>query len=202
MQQRTWRRRNYFVRKEFQGRYVLRSFLTILIGAVIFTAIFSLFSSHTITVTYEGSVLRIDRTPRALLVEILRTYGVYIFLLGLGISIVSLFLSHRIAGPLYRLEKSVEEITKGNLDFRITLRRKDEAKELAASMNSMIRELSGRIGDIKKKADIVQGTIHSLSERARDEKVVAPEIREGVSEAMQSMEDLKKTLSFFKLHKG
>ncbi len=202
MQQRTWRRRNYFVRKEFQGRFILRFFLTILIGAVVFTAIFSLFSSHTITVTYEGSVLRIDRTPKALLVEILRTYGVYIFLLGLGISIVSLFISHRIAGPLYRLEKSVEEITKGKLDFKITLRRKDELKELAASMNSMMRELSGRIGDIKREADIVQGALLGLSESAKGEKVVTAEMREGVSEAVRSMEDLKKTLSFFKLHKG
>ncbi len=201
MQQRTWRRRNYFVRKEFQGRFVLRFFLTILIGAIVFTAIFSLFSSHTITVTYEGSVLRIDRTPKALFVEILRAYGVYIFLLGLGISIFSLLLSHRIAGPLYRLEKSVEEIAKGNLAFKITLRRKDELKELAALMNSMIRELSGRVRDMKEKADLVEGAIHSLSESSEDEKVVGPEIRKGVSEAVKSMEDFKKTLSFFKLHK-
>ncbi len=138
MQQRTWRRRNYFIRKEFQGRFVLSFFLTILVGAVIFTFIFSIFSANTITVTYEDAILKVDRTPKALAVEIVRTYGVYILLLGLGISLVSLFLSHRIAGPLYRLERSVEEITKGNLYLKITLRRKDELKELATSMNAMI----------------------------------------------------------------
>jgi methyl-accepting chemotaxis protein len=201
MQQRTWRRRNYFIRKEFQGKFVLSFFLTIFVGAIIFTFIFSIFSAHTITVTYEDAILKVDRTPKALAVEIVRTYGVYILLLGLGISLVSLFLSHRIAGPIYRLERSVEEIAKGNLSLKITLRRKDELKELATSMNAMIGALSGQVRDIRGRTDAVENALLKLSERLKDEEVTSGEIRGIASEAVRSMEDLKKTLAFFKLDK-
>ncbi len=201
MQQRTWRRRNYFIRREFQGKFVLRFFLAILIGAVIFTLIFSLFSAHTITVTYEDSTLKIDHTPRALFVEIVRAYGVYIFLLGLGISLVSLFLSHRIAGPVYRLEKTLEEVATGNLSQRITLRKNDDLKELATSTNKMIRVLSGRIEGLRDDAAVAEGKLRKLLEKLDDETAGPNEIRKIASDAARSIEDLKKTLFFFKLDK-
>ncbi|HWR57575.1 MAG TPA: methyl-accepting chemotaxis protein [Thermodesulfovibrionales bacterium] len=201
MQQRTWRRRNYFISKEFQGRFVLRFFLAILAGAVVFTLIFSIFSAHTITVTYEDSILKVDRTPKALAIEIVRTYGVYIVLLGLGISLVSLFLSHRIAGPLYRLERSVEELTKGNLSFNITLRRKDELKELAASLNEMIRVLSDQIRDIKIRAGVIEKEVLKMSGASNEKGGAAGETGESLSEAIRAVEDLKQSLSFFKLDK-
>lgn len=199
MQHRTWRRRNYFIRKEFQGKFVLRFFLTILIGAVLFTVIFSLFSANTITVTYEDSVLKIDKTPRALFVELVRAYGVYIFLIGLGISLVSVFLSHRIAGPVYRLEKTIEEVAKGNLALRITLRRKDELKELATSINGMMSTLSDRIRDVKDRACALEREMVKLWEGVRDEAEEPGGIREIASKALRSTEDLKRTLTFFRL---
>ncbi len=201
MQQRTWRRRNYFIRKDFQGKFVLRFFLTILIGAVIFASIFSLLSANTITMTYEDAILKVDKTPRALFVEIVRAYGVYILLLGLGISLVSLFLSHRIAGPVFRLEKTLEEMAKGNLSLRITLRRKDELKELATSMNGLMSSLSERIRDVRGRADTVEAEVLKIAERVKNETAGSGEIGEIASGAVRSIEDLKKALSFFKLDK-
>ncbi len=202
MQQRTWRRRNYFVGKDFQGRFILRFFLTILIGAVIFTAILSIFSAHTLTVTYEDSYLRLDRTPKALLLQIVRAYGVYIVLLGVAISVVSLFVSHRIAGPLFRLERSVEEITKGDLSFRITLRKKDELKELAALMNTMLDTLSGRLKEARSYADAAQSEMTVLSGQVREIGGASKEMGERISGAMDSIENLKKALSYFILDKN
>jgi len=202
MQQRTWRRRNYFIGKDFQGRFILRFFLTILIGAIVFTAILSIFSAHTLTVTYEDSYLRLDRTPKALFFQIIRAYGVYIVLLGVVISVVSLFLSHRIAGPLFRLERSVEEITKGNLSFRIILRKKDELKELATLMNTMVETLSGRLKEVRRYADAVHGEMTGLSAKVTEGSTSAKEIGERISEAVNSIENLKKSLSFFTLDKG
>ncbi len=201
MQKRTWRRRHYFIRKDFQGRFVLRFFLAILLGALIFTIILGVFSSHTLTVTYEDSYLRVDRTPKALFLQILRAHGAYILILGVAISIVSVFLSHRIAGPLYRLEKSVEDISKGNLSFRINLRRKDEVKELANLINGMIDTLSGRIQDIRLHTDAVRKALAGLSEDLAAEGAASERIRELLEKALDSVENLEKALSFFNLER-
>lgn len=202
MQQRTWRRRHYFIRKDFQGKFVLRFFLAILIGAIVFTAILSIFSAHTMTVTYEDSALRLDRTPKALFLHIVRAYGVYILVLGVVVSVFSLFLSHRIAGPLFRFERSAEEITKGNLAFCIILRKNDEGKELAGLMNTMITSLAGHMRDMRQQADAAYGELEGLSERLADGQLSPGEMRERISEAMNSMEDLKQSLSFFTIDKG
>ena len=202
MQQRTWRRRNYFIRKDFQGKFMLRFFLAILIGAMVFTTILSIFSAHTMTVTYEDSALRIDWTPKALFLHIVRAYGVYILVLGVVVSIVSLFLSHRIAGPLFRFERSVEEITRGNLTLHITLRKKDEGKELAGLMNTMVTTLSGHIRDVRQQADAAYGELESISHQLGGGQLSPGEMRERISEAMNSIENLKKTLSFFTTDKG
>ncbi len=202
MQQRTWRRRNYFIRKDFQGKFVLRFFLAILIGAIVFTTILSIFSAHTMTVTYEDSSLRLDRTPKALFLYIVRAYGVYILVLGVVVSVFSLFLSHRIAGPLFRFERSAEEITKGNLAFCIILRKNDEGKELAGLMNTMITSLAGHMRDMRQQADAAYGELEGLSERLADGQLSPGEMRERISEAMNSMEDLKQSLSFFTIDKG
>ena len=58
--------------------------------------------------------------------------------------ILSIFLSHRIAGPLYRLKKSTEEVSRGNFDQRIAFRKNDHFIELQDTFNEMIQHLSVR----------------------------------------------------------
>jgi methyl-accepting chemotaxis protein len=202
MQQRTWRRRNYFIRKDFQGRFILRFFLAILIGAAVFASILSVFSAHTMTVTYEDFRLTVDRTPKALFLHIIRAYGVYIVLLGIVASVISLFLSHRIAGPIFRFERSVEEITRGNLSFRIALRSKDEGKELAELMNTMLDTLSGRLREISRHADAARSGIAGLSQGTEEGAMSPEELKGHISETAKSIESLRECLSFFTLDKG
>lgn len=193
--QRTWKRRNYFVKQDFQGRFILRFFLTILLSAIVFTIILSIFSAHTITITYKDSFLRIEKTPKALFYEIIRAHGLYIFLIGVGISTLSLFLSHRIAGPLYRFEKSIEEIIRGNLSFRIKLRKKDEAKELAESINRMIETLSSHLLQIKAITDDIEANLLETKKVIEEQKGGAVE---SLDRTVQTLEELKKALSYFK----
>jgi signal transduction histidine kinase len=55
-------------------------------------------------------------------------------------------LSHRFAGPIYRLEKDLEDIAKGNFSMRIKFRKKDELKSIAEGINKMLDEIEKRIG--------------------------------------------------------
>jgi hypothetical protein len=47
-------------------------------------------------------------------------------------------ISHRIAGPLYRLHKSIELLQKGDLDCKIKLRDKDYLMETADMFNQLV----------------------------------------------------------------
>lgn len=74
--------------------------------------------------------------------QVLMLLGV-LQLLFLGITfMLSIFLSHRIAGPLHKLRRSMEEVSRGNLDLRITFRKNDHFTELQDTFNDMIQHLS------------------------------------------------------------
>ncbi|MFN3480951.1 MAG: HAMP domain-containing protein [Thermodesulfovibrionales bacterium] len=102
---------------------------------------------------------------------------------------MSLFLSHRIAGPLYRFEKSIEEIIKGNLSFRIKLRKKDEAKELAEAINRMIETLSSYLSQIRAITDDIETNLLETKKAIEEQKSGAVE---SLNKTTQALEELKK----------
>ena len=66
----------------------------------------------------------------------------------------SIYLSHKIAGPLYRIQWGLEELQKGNVDTRIKLRQGDEARFMAEQFNETATALDitfGRIRNILKE---------------------------------------------------
>ena len=150
---RTWRRRNYFIKKDLQGRYIFSFFIFVIAGSFFFTIIFSLLSADTLTIEYRNYDLRLGKTPIILLREILSANWIFILAGGLLVVIASMMLTHRFAGPVYRFERSLEEMLKGNLDFEIRLRSGDEAKELALLLNELAASLSCRLREIRELAD-------------------------------------------------
>lgn len=62
-----------------------------------------------------------------------------------GTSAVAIWLalrqSHRLVGPAHRLQKSLERIRHGELDFEVTLREADELAGLAEELNRLLAYL-------------------------------------------------------------
>ena len=56
----------------------------------------------------------------------------------------ALVLSHRIAGPVYRLLDAMERVSQGEKGFRVTLREKDFLPEAADKFNEMLAALERR----------------------------------------------------------
>jgi len=75
--------------------------------------------------------------------------NIYIFILAIvAVLLFSwriLILSHRLAGPIYRLERDLKDIAKGNFSIRIKFRKKDELKSIAEGINSILDEIEKRI---------------------------------------------------------
>lgn len=144
------RRRNYYIDKEFQTIFILKFCSLIAIGSIISGLIIYAMSRATVTTTFENSRLTIKSTADFILPAVLLSGAVVIVLIGLATIIMTLFISHRIAGPLYRLDKDVQEITAGNLRVVFRLRAGDELKPLVKSMNDMTDALRARITEAKK----------------------------------------------------
>ena len=73
-----------------------------------------------------------------------------------------LVISHRLAGPLYRFEKELREIGEGDLTRDIRLRKEDQIRDMADSLNKMSAQLREKIFAIQNE---VEQLIESASEQ-------------------------------------
>lgn len=142
---RTYARKHYFIKRDFQTRVILKFCLLLLMGLVISAVLLVFFSQGTLTSSFQHSRLVIENTSQAILPVILYTSLITLALLTVATIFVTLFISHRIAGPLFRFEKELKEIGDGNLTKQVMLRKKDQTAELAESINSMVNALREKV---------------------------------------------------------
>jgi methyl-accepting chemotaxis protein len=121
--------------------------------------------------------LVIEATSRAILPGLVITNLITVILITAAAAAVMIFVSHRIAGPLYRLEKEIRRVGEGDLSVRVALRRKDQIGELAQALNQATSSVHSKL-------------LH-LTEQLEEAKVVAAR-EEGCQETLARLEELEK----------
>ena len=168
-QERTYKRKQYFIKKDFQFKFILKFCFIILIGAILSTGLLFLFSQDTLTSSFQQSRLVIKNTSLAILPALIYTNLITLVLITLSTIAVTLFVSHKIAGPLFHFEKELKEIEKGNLTQSIKLRKKDQATDLADSLNKMTSSLHEKVLDIRT---VVENLIESASRQNAPQELI------------------------------
>jgi len=145
-----WRRRNYLVRRRFQVRFITllllqMSVILASIGLVVFTHS-SEVNGIAANIPFAGGV---NRT--ALLAEVVdNAHGFYVrslVLLGFTTLLMVLFgllASHRLAGPLFKLERYLNTVADGDYSQKIAFRRQDFLDDFATQINSTMESLEDR----------------------------------------------------------
>jgi len=67
--------------------------------------------------------------------------------------LVTLLVSHKIAGPMFRFEKDLERVARGDLKFKFHLRDGDQLADVVSSLNLMVDNLNNSLGIIKADTD-------------------------------------------------
>lgn len=136
-----FRRRRFITKKGLQFRYIglvfgLAVLASLVTGWTVFATGWYFFGEKLASVYPQGRLLYVFKATNMALIRNLLLISPLIFIMGL-------FFSHRIAGPVYRIEKTLSEIAKGNLSMRIKLRGGDELVDLADMINSLTENLAG-----------------------------------------------------------
>jgi methyl-accepting chemotaxis protein len=164
-----YKRRHYFIKKGFQFKFIVKFCLIILIGVIISTGLLFLFSQGTLTSSFQQSRLVIKNTASAILSTVVYTNLITLGLITLATIAVTVFISHKIAGPMFRFEKELKEIGEGDLTKNIKLRKKDQVTEMAVSLNKMITGLHDKVLDIRSD---VEHLLESASKQNAPEGLV------------------------------
>lgn len=96
---------------------------------------------------------------------------------ALATTVVILYISHKIAGPLYRFEMICKEVGRGNLNVSAGLREKDQLGGLSEAFSEMLAQLRNRYNGQYMRLETARNSLNelqgALSDPALSRKLVA-----------------------------
>ena len=126
-------RKQYIVKKGFQLRFMIIIIIAMVLIAIV-TGL-SIYSAvmQTLVNQFHGENLA--------MIQHAITYKLFIrsLLLIFAIAIISVFISHRVAGPIYKFERIIKDLASGKKVEEFKLRKRDEFYELALAINNLIK---------------------------------------------------------------
>jgi nitrogen fixation/metabolism regulation signal transduction histidine kinase len=88
---------------------------------------------------------------------LLWVFGAGILLVVLQIVMMTVFFSHKLAGPVYRFEKACKNVINGSYNDVITLRKGDQMLGLSLLLNDAIKVSGRRIAELEAKVAELEG---------------------------------------------
>lgn len=185
------RRKKYFIKPGFQSRLTAIFILIVIIVANIVGALVYGFSVEKLESNLvEEAKLPVDskQLGQALLPGVIIAELISIFV----VAFICIFVTHTIAGPVYRMERVVRNIGEGDLTHFTKLRPKDELKDLADAMNDMTMGLRNKVINLKEVLGQIDESIASAKSSGKVEKL---------DEAVKAVAAMQESLGSFVLEK-
>ena len=135
------KRKSLLVNSSLQKKYLKLVILsitlpTVIIGGCLYYLIFSLLAEEIAIPEFIALTLNpVIKEINAILMFAIPA----VFLILLWAAVV---ISHRLSGPIERLKKEMDEIAQGNRSRRIKLRKNDDLKPVADSINKLLDKIA------------------------------------------------------------
>jgi len=157
------RRRRFFVHG-IQRKYIFLSLVPLIISS--FLIIVFLFVPLDVLLYSSASP-----AAREAIVQDLRALGFRIwpaiFLAMLVSTFLSVFVTHRFAGPLYRFHQVVDQMAAGDLSTGFKLRKGDDLVELETALNRAIGSLAETIQEAYRPLNDLTVRLETLAKQGR-----------------------------------
>lgn len=176
-------RRHLIINPRFQFRFAIFIMLVVLVVCtgfpVVILQMFDTAGNHALIMNNPPAQLALEDVRREFMFLIISVNSILVF----GSFIITLWLTHRIAGPMYKLRTAMTSMRQGVLDRHISFREKDTFPELADEFNAMSDAIYARR---KRDLDYVQSVLPKL-ERLRmslqgEQQATAAEILHSLQE--------------------
>lgn len=119
------------------------------------------------------------------MLDLHRRFWPSVLVVGIIVAVQSIFITHRLVGPAYHIQRILEGLTAGRYEMRVHLRRGDRLRELETAMNALGEDLLRREQASGEHRASLRAAVKDL--RAALPAVVLPA---SVEQALTSLESL------------
>ncbi len=140
-------RTRYIVKPRLQIKYLLIALLVVCVTAL---AVYYAFWSSLVR---APGLDQLSAGEMKALENAYQTSFVWVVaLLALAIGLESIFLFHRLAGPVFVFERAFKAVAGGDLTAKVHYRRRDELKDTARAIQAMIDNIRAAVADDRKRS--------------------------------------------------
>ncbi len=137
---------NRVIERKFKAVFVIKFCLIIILGALFVGVGLYLFYGRKLGETYYSALSTIVNLKDILIPAIVFTILLQFIIFSIVTILLTLFISHRIAGPVYRLERVLNNVSSGDLSLTsIRLRTRDQIQSIADSFALMSKDFGQKI---------------------------------------------------------
>jgi methyl-accepting chemotaxis protein len=111
----------------------------------------------------------------------------------------SIYVTHRLMGPFGRIQWAAQELIRGNLAFRIRLRKGDDLHELAGFINEAVDNLDQAIQKIKESETSVREVLSGMVDAVKKRPSGNGEMLTRLNQALQDSQRIDQILQKFQL---
>jgi len=163
-QPRKYQRRNYYIDKDFQTKFILKFCSLVAFGSFLTVALICWLAQHSTTVGIADGRVAVHTTAEYLLPLLLQTVFVQLVVVSLAVIVMTLLFSHKIAGPLYRFKVMLGALGEGDLSKPMRLREGDQLQKVSEAYNEAVEKISEKIRKAKNASslDEVKNTLNTF----------------------------------------
>ena len=173
------RRKGFFVHQIQKGYAAWMGLLLFLYSALFFTLAFYGAHLQPLLALYGGGSLEERQAAAKEMLMLSETVWVAVPILFFGAVIFSLILTRRVAGPLYRLDQSMQRWAQGDLRWRMRFRPSDRLDGLAECANHAVESIEQSMASIQHQASLIRA---GLSKMEQTESPVLIEVRQATDQ--------------------
>lgn len=198
MQERTrYKRKQYIVAAKFQLKYagmiLLLVFLTgILCSYVVYYTSMIVLGDKLASVYPQGHLVSIVSAVNSRILLSLILISPIIFMIGI-------FASHKIAGPIFRIEKTLDGMAKGDYSAPITLRKNDELVALANGINKVMESMRETVKKEKKEIGGLSASLDDLKKVCGSKPVNHDALDKAIDKLSGEVSALRKEIERYKV---
>jgi methyl-accepting chemotaxis protein len=163
------KRKTVFIKRGFQMKFIYWVIGMLAVCCLCSAGVLYPMMSSEVSSGMTSGHLDIGGVKNNLLFAILIGNGLAIIVAALATTVVILYITHKIAGPLYRFEGVCEEIGNGNLNVSTGLRSKDQLEGLSDAFRGMLTQLRDRRKDQHTRLEMARSELNSLPDALTDQ---------------------------------
>lgn len=146
--------------REIQVRYQLRWIVIVAVSIILASLAFGYSLRHALDQDLGSNFKQIyaslKNLQKVLMPMITLSVLIYLIIGSAVVAIVTVFISHGIAGPIFKMEMFADNLRRGELNFPMRLRRGDQLGQLAEALGDLQQSLTDRLrpfGGALERAD-------------------------------------------------